>query len=185
MWPVARCEIAYRIRVQTTGESARSVAAGLWIRGPVLTLAVPFVLAVIVPRLFERDPRRFGALWFAGWPLLLAGTVFYGSCLLRFLRAGGTPAIFFTRRLQGLIGREPGTLVYGGLYRLTRDPMYVGVVLAVFGQALLYRSASVGAYGAVLWIFYHFAVVLGEEPHLLAQYGDSYDEYCRAAPRWL
>ncbi len=76
--------------------------------------------------------------WQAGWFLIVPGALIYLSCLIRFLLAGGTPAIFFTRPLRFLIGEEPKALVADGLYRYTRNPMYVGVLLAVIGQAILY-----------------------------------------------
>lgn len=170
--------------MQTAGGRAHG-SATLWLKGALFTLLVPMVLGLVVPLQFDRDIRPFTLLWFASWPFLIAGVVFYGSCLVQFLKAGGTPAIFFTRPLQGLIGREPDTLVRGGLYRATRNPMYVGVVTAVVGQALLFRSIVVALYGAGLWTCFHAAVVFSEEPHLRARYGDPYAQYCRAVPRWL
>lgn len=169
----------------TTNGGRGGVTAGLWIRGAVFTVAVPMGLGFAIPLLLPHHTRTFTWAWCAAWPLIGTGIVFYGFCLLRFLRAGGTPAIFFTQTIGSIIGREPGVFVSGGLYRITRNPMYVGVVLAVLGQALLYRSISVAVYGALLWMFFHFTVVLGEEPHLRARYGDPYVEYCRGVPRWL
>jgi protein-S-isoprenylcysteine O-methyltransferase Ste14 len=99
--------------------------------------------------------------------------------------SGGTPAIFFTRRLRFVLGEEPPKLVRRGLYRLSRNPMYVGVLLAVFGQALIFASPQVAFYGAVLWLCFHIVVVFLEEPHLREERGASYDEYCRQVPRWL
>jgi protein-S-isoprenylcysteine O-methyltransferase Ste14 len=157
----------------------------LWIRGLVFTALVPSVIGVWVPALV--DPRRHAqhGLWDAGWLLVAAGATIYTVCLLRFLASGGTPAIFFTRALRALIGEEPQTLVRGWLYRLSRNPMYVGVLLVVFGQAIVFASRSTAGYGLTLWLFFHLTVVLLEEPHLREQYGPSYDDYCRRVPRWL
>jgi protein-S-isoprenylcysteine O-methyltransferase Ste14 len=71
------------------------------------------------------------------------------------------------------------------LYRFSRNPMYVGVLLVVFGQALIFSSRAVALYGAVLWLCFHVVVVVLEEPHLQAERGPSYDEYLRHVPRWL
>lgn len=157
----------------------------LWLRGLAFTVLAPFVAGVLLPSLIYKGHGPRGGFWEAGWLLVGAGAAVYGLCLLRFLAAGGTPAIFFTRRVKFLIGEEPSTLVRGGLYRTSRNPMYVGVLLVVFGQAMLFASAGVAFYGIALWLFFHLTVVFQEEPHLRKEYGSSYDEYCRRVPRWL
>jgi protein-S-isoprenylcysteine O-methyltransferase Ste14 len=63
--------------------------------------------------------------------------------------------------------------------------MYVGVLLAVLGQAVLFASLRLAAYGCAVFLFFHLVVVFAEEPHLRATRGRSYDLYCRAVPRWL
>jgi protein-S-isoprenylcysteine O-methyltransferase Ste14 len=63
--------------------------------------------------------------------------------------------------------------------------MYVGVLLAVFGQAILFASLRVAVYGVILFGCFHAAVVFLEEPHLLKQNGEPYAAYCRRVPRWL
>jgi protein-S-isoprenylcysteine O-methyltransferase Ste14 len=63
--------------------------------------------------------------------------------------------------------------------------MYLGVLLAVFGQAVLFASLRLAAYGCAVFLFFHLMVVLAEEPHLRATRGRSYDLYCRAVRRWL
>lgn len=157
----------------------------LWLRGCIFTIAVPFLVAVWVPgRLLGSRPRA-PAVWQAGWLLLGAGVVLYGWCLLLFLLSGGTPAIFFTRHLGFLIGTEPQRVVRGGPYRFSRNPMYVSVIAAVMGQALLCRSAVVFAYGALLALVFHLVVVLLEEPRLRRTRGPQYNEYLGTVRRWL
>lgn len=153
----------------------------LWVRGLVFTALVPAVIAFFVPRWIDPCIRR----WDAGWVLIVPGTLIYLACLLRFLAAGGTPAIFFTRHLRFLIGEEPRALIATGLYKFSRNPMYVGVVMAVFGQAVLFASARLAVYGVVLFGCFHAVVVLIEEPHLRRQNGEAYGRYCAAVPRWI
>lgn len=157
----------------------------LWWRGLIFTVLVPGVVGAVLPlSLCSGLPPRAG-VWQAGWAAIAAGAVIYLWCLLRFLAAGGTPAIFFTRPLRFLIGEEPAGLVHGGPYRFSRNPMYLGVVLAVFGQAALFASLRVAMYGAGVWLIFHIVVVLIEEPHLRATQGAPYESYCRSVPRWL
>ena len=84
-----------------------------------------------------------------------------------------------------MIGAEPPQVVRGCLYRYSRNPMYVGVVLLIFGQALLFKSRDVAIYGAAAWLTFHLVVVFLEEPHLRSARGPSYAEYCARVPRWV
>ena len=156
----------------------------LWIRGLIFTFLVPFVIGGLVPSWIDNANPR-GGLWSLGWLLVATGATVYALCLFRFLASGGTPAIFFTRPLKFLLGEEPSTLVDRGLYRVSRNPMYVGVLLVVFGQAIVRASPTVAVYGLALWLAFHLTVVFQEEPHLRKERGPSYDEYCRRVPRWL
>jgi protein-S-isoprenylcysteine O-methyltransferase Ste14 len=157
----------------------------LWLRGLVFTALVPLVIAGWAPGAVDPQRRAAGGAWTGGWLLVAIGAAIYLACLMRFLAAGGTPAIFFTRPLRALIGEEPRALVRTWLYTVSRNPMYVGVVLAVFGQAIAFASQPIAVYGALLWLLFHFIVVAVEEPHLRERHGASYDEYCRRVPRWL
>jgi protein-S-isoprenylcysteine O-methyltransferase Ste14 len=157
----------------------------LWLRGLIFTVLVPGVVAFFVPLALDSSTRLQGGIWQVGWLLVAAGMLIYAFCLVRFLVAGGTPAIFFARHLRLLIGEEPSGLVSGGLYGLSRNPMYLGVLLAVFGQAVLFASALIAAYACAVLIFFQLIVVFVEEPHLRATLGSSYENYCRAVPRWL
>ena len=157
----------------------------LWIRGLAFTILVPGFVAVWVPRLIYVGSAADEGLWSTGWLFILIGAVIYSVCLYSFLISGGTPAIFFTRHVKRIIGEEPSKLVRNGLYRFSRNPMYVGVLLAVIGQAIVFASLALALYAVALWLSFHFVVVFLEEPHLRKVRGPSYDEYCRHVPRWL
>lgn len=79
----------------------------------------------------------------------------------------------------------PRVLVVEGLYRLVRNPMYVGVVLTLLGEAIVFASVNLLIYGAAFWLVAHFFVVLYEEPALGRRFGPQYDEYRRRVPRWI
>jgi protein-S-isoprenylcysteine O-methyltransferase Ste14 len=63
--------------------------------------------------------------------------------------------------------------------------MYVGVVLPVFGQAIVFASRAIATHGVFLWLMFHLVVVALEEPHLHDRHGAAYEDYCRRVPRWL
>lgn len=157
----------------------------LWLRGVLFTILVPGVVGAYLPYLVSHRHGLSGG-WFAlGWLLVVPGTILYGSCLIQFLLSGGTPAIFFAAPLRFLLGEEPARLIGNGFYRYSRNPMYLGVGIAVFGQAVLYASWPIAVYGAVLGVFFELVVVFLEEPHLRKTRGQAYLEYCRRVPRWL
>ena len=80
---------------------------------------------------------------------------------------------------------EATTLVTGGFYRVTRNPMYVGMFLMLFGVAFLMGSISVllPLLMFVLVIRYNF--VLGEERFLEAAFGQDYLIYKSEVRRWI
>ena len=76
-------------------------------------------------------------------------------------------------------------LVIGGLYRYVRNPMYVAVVAAVLGQALLLGRPVLLAYAAAVWLCTAAFARWYEEPVLAARYGAQYEAYRRAVRAWL
>ena len=76
-------------------------------------------------------------------------------------------------------------LVVRGLYRLRRNPMFVGVGLMLVGMGVLFRSALVLCYAAVVLGRFHNAIVTHAEHDLRNEYGIAYEEYSRRVPRWL
>ena len=156
-----------------------------WVRGLIFSFLVPGVIGFVIPFSIDSGGRPIGGVWNVGWLPIIVGALVYVLCLLRFLAAGGTPAIFFTRPLRFLIGEEPAGLVSQGLYRYSRNPMYVGVLTCVFGEALLFGSWNLLIYAAGLCVWFHLVVVFVEEPHLRRTRGDAYLQYCRETPRWM
>jgi len=156
-----------------------------WIRGLIFTILGPGLLIVLVPYLMARGHHSSAWMLWAGWLVTLVGGVVYGSCVLQFLLAGGTPAIFFTRHLRFLIGEEPAKLVQQGLYKYSRNPMYLGAFTLVAGQALLYGSCRVATYAAAIAVIFQVMVVFLEEPHVRKKGGADYEAFCARVPRWI
>lgn len=79
----------------------------------------------------------------------------------------------------------PEKLVVVGLYRYSRNPMYVAVTLMLSGWALTYASMNLLVYAAFVLLAFHLRIVLGEEPWLARRYGSDWDLYKSRVPRWL
>ena len=112
----------------------------------------------------------------AAWIPIVAGAAVLIHSFVRFVMEGaGTPApVAPTERL-----------VVGGLYRHVRNPMYVGVLALIFGQAFLFGEVRLAIYGGLIAAAFALFVALYEEPTLRARYGDEYDAYRRAVPGWF
>ena len=145
----------------------------------VFTVLVPGTVAGFVPRMLREtsivqvsDGQRWAA--FAVIALGIAiylYTAFWGFAMI----GGGTPAPI----------APPKTLVVQGLHRFVRNPMYIGVLLVVAGQAWLFWSKALCVYAALLWLAFHLFVMTYEEPALRRQFGESYERYRAAVPRWI
>jgi protein-S-isoprenylcysteine O-methyltransferase Ste14 len=145
----------------------------------IFTVLVPGVVGVYVPyRLLARAERTWdpGAFRYLGWIPIALGAAIYFWCAWNFAVTGrGTPAPI----------DPPKELVARGLYRWVRNPMYVGVLSVVLGEALLYGSPVLAGYAAAAFAVFHLVVLLIEEPILEAKFGEAYTRYRRTVPRWL
>lgn len=149
----------------------------LFLKNLLFTIIAPGTVAVYVPVfVFSHDPAQLSLNTLAGGLLLIVGGAIYLWCLWDFASAGrGTPAPI----------DPPEHLVVRGLYRYTRNPMYVGVVGVIFGWALSFSAQRIAIYGLCVGAFFHLFVVFYEEPHLKRKFGSSYEEYCLQVSRWL
>ncbi|MBL9099095.1 MAG: isoprenylcysteine carboxylmethyltransferase family protein [Alphaproteobacteria bacterium] len=77
------------------------------------------------------------------------------------------------------------TLVVEGFYRHVRNPMYVAVLTAILGQAVLFGSDHLLVYAAAVFAVFHAFIVLYEEPTLARTFPDAFKAYRAAVPRWL
>ncbi len=79
----------------------------------------------------------------------------------------------------------PVHLVVVGLYRHTRNPMYLGVLLIISGFAILFTSPLVAIYCALVAIILHVRVIFSEEKRLASQFGEEWIRYKKEVPRWI
>lgn len=78
----------------------------------------------------------------------------------------------------------PRHLVVVGLYRHSRNPMYLAVLLILIGWAWAFGSPGLGVYAAFVAVAFQTRVVLGEEPWLARTHGQAWLDYARRVPRW-
>jgi protein-S-isoprenylcysteine O-methyltransferase Ste14 len=118
----------------------------------------------------------FTAVRVTGCLLIVAGLVILLEAFLRFALNGiGTPAPVFPTK----------HLVVTGSYRFVRNPMYVGVVSLILGQALFFGDIRIFIYGLCGWLVTHLFVLTYEEPTLRRSFANEYSDFCANVPRWI
>jgi protein-S-isoprenylcysteine O-methyltransferase Ste14 len=139
-------------------------------------LILPGIVAGVLPLvLISTDPWRQDS-WSFGVIILGLGSFGLLWCVRDFYVAGkGTLAPW----------DPPKRLVVVGLYRYTRNPMYISVFMLVGGWALLAGSPLLGVYLILLTLAFHLRVLWHEEPLLSKQFPSEWAAYSAHVPRWL
>ena len=146
----------------------------------IFALLVPGTVIVIVPwRLSSwklADPffGWMGIQWI-GLAFVVLGLPVVAQAMVRFVRDGlGTPSPTFPTE----------HLVVTGPYCYVRNPIYIGVLSMIVGQALIFGSNAVLVYALCVAAAFHIFVVLYEEPTLRRRFGAEYEAYARGVHRW-
>jgi protein-S-isoprenylcysteine O-methyltransferase Ste14 len=121
-------------------------------------------------------PRDGAVLHTEGFIALAIGAILLLWCVRDFYVMG-----------KGTLGPwdPPRNLVVTGLYRYSRNPMYIAVVLILIGWAMLYREQSLWVYAAVVAAFFHLRVVAFEERYLAKTHGAAFASYKTKVGRWV
>jgi protein-S-isoprenylcysteine O-methyltransferase Ste14 len=173
----ARTEHSIRTAVRLTHTSG---TLPLWLRATAAAILLSGMVAGVVP------------LWIAmsrySFPIPLGPARWNGVLPL----AIGVAVLYFTIRDFFQFGRgtlapwdAPQALVHQRLYAWVRNPMYLGVLATIAGQAILRASGGLLIYLALIALAFHFRVVLYEGPVLARQFGAVYTAYRQSVPRWL
>lgn len=100
-------------------------------------------------------------------------------------------AIFFVSSLVSLgkstrLGLPTGrtTLKTGGIYRVSRNPMYVGFDALTLAAILGTGNAVVLVLGVYSMVVYHF-IIAGEERYLLSVFGTAYSQYMASVRKYV
>ena len=135
---------------------------------------------VLLPYAFTRwqpgTPPWPVAVWAIGVVLIALGGAVVITGFVRFATEGiGVP-----------VPVEPTSrqLTIGGPYRYVRNPLYLAIVMAVAGQALLFSRPELLVYAAVLLAAFIAFVHLFEEPTLARRFGKQYEAYRKQVPGW-
>jgi protein-S-isoprenylcysteine O-methyltransferase Ste14 len=125
-----------------------------------LPMVVSWVYAVFLP-------LQLGTVWlYSGLVICLFGMIFTSVAILNFATS------------------PKDKVITKGLYRLTRNPTYVGMILMHIGLGVACASWFFLLLTVVLIIMLN-AVLLSEERYCLYRFGDDYQKYQNNTPRWI
>ncbi|MGF1727502.1 methyltransferase family protein [Photobacterium nomapromontoriensis] len=137
-----------------------------------LTLIGMYCLAKYWPLYaFDFIGRQYAVLCFC-----FLGAVFGLAAIMSFSRAQTT--------IDPRYPNKTSTLVTTGIYRFSRNPMYLGL-LCFLCAAFIYFAAMSALLMLILFVLYmnHFQIA-AEEAVLQAMFGERYEHYCRHVRRW-
>ena len=80
---------------------------------------------------------------------------------------------------------EPATVVQDGFYRFSRNPMYLGMLLVLAGNAIWLGNFLALLFAPVFVAIMSRYYIAREEQILDARFGDAYRAYCRRVRRWI
>lgn len=154
----------------------------LFFRNLLFTILQPGIVAILIPFWLSGKSVKmlfvppFAWYHFLGLSIFAVGLVLMLICVASFaIRGKGT-----------LSPADPTKkLVISGLYRFSRNPMYIGVTMMLIGESIFFRSYIIGAYSLLIFIAFNTFIVFFEEPRLQDAFGSEYNEYTKKVRRWF
>jgi protein-S-isoprenylcysteine O-methyltransferase Ste14 len=140
----------------------------------IVTGLIPYlILGGPEPEVFEKTPGPFQIIAII---IFLAGVVILLYCISMFAVKG-----------RGTLSPADPTkkLVISGLYKYSRNPMYIGVMLILIGESLFFSSIPLWIYSVFIFLAFNLFIVLHEEPRLENDFGAEYQQYKKSVRRWL
>lgn len=144
---------------------------------------------VVLPPILVGGSFALGLIAHALWPLSIAGRWLRptgGALLATSVLLAAWSSITLVRFKTALIPHHVTTrIVSTGPFRLSRNPIYVGMLAAFVGGSLLVKSGwPLLLFPAVALVLHH-GVVRREEAYLARKFGDEYRRYTETVRRWL
>ncbi len=148
----------------------------MFLRALAAFVALPGMVAFVIPVWIGTSAHGPVQYPIAAAILLCLGTFLLLGCVREFYVAGrGTLAPW----------DPPRHLVTSGPYRISRNPMYLGVDTILAGWCTLWGLRTLIIYSALIVLGFHLRVLLYEEPWARRQFSAEWDAYRARVPRWL
>jgi len=96
-----------------------------------------------------------------------------------------TDSLFKKRETTVKPYEQPSSLLVAGPFRLSRHPMYLGMVAILLGEAMLFGSLSALLLPLVFAVLMEWLFIPYEERNMQAQFGEEYLAYKKKVRRWI
>lgn len=154
--------------------------SSLLLRNLLFTLLQPGVVTALLPYWILSNAKisiefttRLNGVF--GLLVYLTGLMILLKCILQFAFEG-----------KGTLSPVDPTkkLVTKGLYRYSRNPMYIGVLTMLAGEYIYFGYLPLLYYAIAVLAVFHLFIIFHEEPRLIKVFGHEYSEYCNKVRRW-
>jgi protein-S-isoprenylcysteine O-methyltransferase Ste14 len=145
---------------------------------PPLIYAAFFLLSFLLQGYFTIK----GAFFFHSRIANILGLIFIFTGLFF-----AVPAVrqFFKSKTSIVPIRPASSLQTSGIYSVSRNPMYLGLLFQYLGLALVFGNWWTLFLIPVLIALVHYRVIRPEERYLSRAFGDSYSDYRKKVRRWI
>jgi protein-S-isoprenylcysteine O-methyltransferase Ste14 len=113
----------------------------------------------------------------AGWYVMAVALLPALAAITQFVRARTT--------INPHDPNKTSALVTGGIYRWSRNPMYLGLLVLLLGWAIRLGSLTPFLIPPLFALLLQQVQIAPEERLLRARFGDDYERYCQRVGRWL
>jgi protein-S-isoprenylcysteine O-methyltransferase Ste14 len=137
--------------------------------------ALFFIAGLLVDRMAPWRPEWVRSFPGVGWILLMVGLIL----------GPGSAALLGSKRTTLNPAGFPSRLVTDGTFRVTRNPMYLGLVFAYVALALLLGRAWPLLMLPAPVLLVNFLVIPFEEERMRETFGEEFAAYCRRVRRWI
>ncbi|TAA45807.1 isoprenylcysteine carboxylmethyltransferase family protein [Corallincola spongiicola] len=148
-----------------------------WIHMPVPLAILVAVLMALSCACFDMSSLVTRTSFWLGFALCLLAASICVAAVISFRRAKTT--------VDPRFPEQSNQLVVAGVFNYSRNPMYVGFVIALFAWVLILGNPWTLLWVVAYWLFMDRYQIRHEEQALEKKFGESYREYCQRVRRWV
>ena len=156
-----------------------------------MTVSYSLIKTIVLFPLNVMGVIPFAILWFSG-KIELYQVVLLQTCLGLFFFIVGLCVCWVTVSIFTDYGKgtpapwaPPKILIVIGLYKYVRNPMMLGVLCVLLGEAVFFLSVGLFLWFLIFFTWSLIVIPLWEEVDLGRRFGEPYFEYKKQVPRWV
>jgi protein-S-isoprenylcysteine O-methyltransferase Ste14 len=142
----------------------------------IISFILPITVLILVPLWIEKSASIHISTLIIGIFIMCIGLFIMILTISSFIKIGkGTLAPWSPTK----------KIVIKGMYAYVRNPMIIGVLIALIGESIAILSLNIFIWAVIFFIINNIYFLAYEEPNLERRFKDDYREYKRNVPRWI